>query len=141
MSATGGISDLGRSFAEEFRERFLRAEPVLARLKCGHAYAECLDILYQEFDSLHGAARAMNFMHWERFCWQVAIYARFLRNHRAENMEADYSLLSQCIRLGLQCVEQPESGQARYAELIGQLIAGMEARIDASRPGRGNGES
>ncbi|HKJ75761.1 MAG TPA: Hpt domain-containing protein [Gammaproteobacteria bacterium] len=83
------------AFAAEARERLAKARGELDAIP-GNA---ALDRLHQEFDSLHGAARAVNCRNLERLSRAAAEFARWLRREPGRPTPAHVELLQQGITL------------------------------------------
>lgn len=83
------------AFAAEARERLTAARRDLDAI----ADPAALDRLHQEFDSLHGAARAVNCRHLERLSRAAAEFARWLRREARQPEPAHLDLLREGVTL------------------------------------------
>ena len=83
------------AFAAEARERLNKARAELEAVP----EDAVLDRLHQEFDSLHGAARAVNCRNLERLSRTAAEFARWLRRQPGRPDAAHLGLLHQGITL------------------------------------------
>ncbi len=92
-------------FCKETRERLARA---LACLQQGPQDCD-YDAVHQEFDSLHGGARAVDLPWLEHYSRVVAGYARFLRHLKRHGQhEESHALLLQAVKaLEEQCSKTP----------------------------------
>lgn len=101
---------LRAAFALEANDRLARASEELQ----AHLDGPALDRLHQEFDSLFGAARAVNCRSTERVARTCAELARWLRREQAGAAGPDVDLLRQGMTIlektvgtGTPCDEQP----------------------------------
>lgn len=94
-------------FCKETRERLTRALACLAQGPTDCDY----DLVHQEFDSLHGGARAVDLPWLEHYSRVVAGYARLLRHlKRGGQHEETHALLTQAVTaLVEQCHKSPLS--------------------------------
>ncbi|MEO5364897.1 MAG: hypothetical protein H7831_00770 [Magnetococcus sp. WYHC-3] len=96
---SGGIAQqLQQVFREECQRRAARAAEQLAQ-SSGVPPPEALDQIHQEFDSLHGAARAVDLRCVESYARLLARLARALRNHACRATAADWDLLARGVAL------------------------------------------
>jgi len=104
-------------FCKETRERLARA---LASLELGPEGCD-YDLVHQEFDSLHGGARAVDLPWLEHYSRVVAGYARLLRHlKRGGQHEETHALLAQAVAaLVAQCRKTP----------LAELLAGDEPEM------------
>lgn len=112
------------AFNSEIRERLNRARQVL--LQSPQLGAAQLDALHQEFDSLHGAARAVDCPKLERFGRLLAGYARLLRRRGGADAE-DLARLEAAIGFGLGCAGNGQCGDCRADP--GELLRDVESRM------------
>ncbi len=92
------LPELWQAFFAELTERLGRVRRDLAQAQD----AALFDRLHQEFDTLHGAARAVDCVCLERSHRRLAEYARQLRRREAPPTEGR-ALLERAIDLGLAC--------------------------------------
>jgi hypothetical protein len=92
------LPDLWPAFFAELTERLGRVRRDLAQAQD----AALFDRLHQEFDTLHGAARAVDCVCLERSNRRLAEYARQLRRRDAPPTEGR-ALLERAVDLGLGC--------------------------------------
>ena len=92
-------------FCKETRERLARA---ITSLELGPEGCD-YDVVHQEFDSLHGGARAVDLPWLEHYSRVVAGYARLLRHLQRGSQHAQtHALLTQAVlALAEQCRETP----------------------------------
>ncbi len=104
-------------FCKETRERLARA---LACLERGSEDCD-YDLVHQEFDSLHGGARAVDLPWLEHYSRVVAGYARLLRHlRRGGQHEETHALLTQAVTaLVEQCRKTP----------LAEMLAGEEPEL------------
>ncbi len=97
--------DLLELFCKETRERLARA---LASLRLGPQACD-YDLVHQEFDSIHGGARAVDLPWLEHYSRVVAGYARLLRHLKRHGQhEETHALLTQAVAaLVEQCHRTP----------------------------------
>lgn len=120
-------------FCAEARERLGRA------LACLEQGLDCCDYnnVHQEFDSLHGGARAVDLEWLERDTRVIAGYARFLRNlGRGHVAPAAHDLLLETVRaLVEQCqaTTLAEPGHARDGRLD-HLLDSLETALEEPPP-------
>ncbi len=106
------LSELQHLFYADCGKRIKRIDSIL---KCGEhgITANDCDVLYQEFDSLYGGAKAACFPELENFFFALAGYARFLKRCLPNLVsERDVRL----IREGVDLVTAGESGQCSGIE-------------------------
>jgi hypothetical protein len=90
-------SELKKIFCMDCEQRLQVINTLLAKRKSALHQAD-FDILYQEFDSLYGGARAANIPELESFFFMLAMYARFLKRLEQKNAEANL-LLKESLQL------------------------------------------
>ncbi len=120
-------------FSTELRDRLARARQALDSAPSALAF----DQLHQEFDSLHGAARAVNCPPLERGFRRLAEYARALRRRDAGDLPLHARRLLQegiditlgCAGHGGRCSGCPE------LEGLAVLIAKLETELVIDRGG------
>lgn len=95
---------LRSTFCAECRERMLRAAALLANYEGQDSAVLLFDALHQEFDSLCGAARAVDAAPIERFARQTASFLRHLRDTSPRYMDAkSQALVRDAVDLALSC--------------------------------------
>jgi len=95
---------LQEAFCRECRERILRARDILEHFGSGIDFQNSCDLLYQEFDSLHGGARAINFDGLEELFGIMRNFSRHIRQNLADTLQPEYrQLLEECFELSLSC--------------------------------------
>lgn len=122
-------------FCREARERLERA---LACLEQGPDACD-YDQVHQEFDSLHGGARAVDLPWLEHYSRVVAGYARFLRHLRRNGQHAaTHALLTEAVAALLDQCGQAPPGAARIWEIpqlpMRELLNDMQAQMRRSDP-------
>ena len=116
-------------FCAEARDRLQRA------LACLEKGSGCCDynLVHQEFDSLHGGARAVDIDWLERDARVIAGYARFLRNLGPHHVtSAAHNLLLETVRiLEEQCRCRMEAPTVRVAPggRLGSLLESLESAL------------
>lgn len=83
------LIDLEESLARECRERMARVRQALAACPSRLDPLTCAQRLYQEFDSLHGAARTVDRSDLEWFARLAARLTRTLRNRARSDLPAE----------------------------------------------------
>ena len=98
---------LQQAFCLECYARAQRALEVLDKLEQNNLNIDardCFDQLHQEFDSMVGASRALNYSILEKFSRSMASFSRFLRNRFPEPALPEHlELLRHAINLWLSC--------------------------------------
>ena len=122
---------LFQAFCHECRRRMQYAIETLDNNKDQTATAETYDKLHQEFDSLVGAARAVNLEKVERFNRSMASLSRYLRNklpEQANNEEA--SLLREGIAFSMECGCESERCIVMQTERIETTISRVNTIVN-----------
>jgi hypothetical protein len=105
------LSELQYLFYADCGKRIKRIDSIL---KCGEhgITANDYDVLYQEFDSLYGGAKAACFPELENFFFALAGYARFLKRC-LPNLVSERDM-----RLILEGVDMVAAGESRQCDGI-----------------------
>jgi len=129
MDEDGIEHELLHAFAKECEERMQRAMAVLNECGGGAGQPECCDRLHQEFDSLSGAARAINLTVLERFSRVLATYLRGLRNRHMDMDQAGRrEMLEEAIRF---LHEHAVNLSCNPTDQLTRDLAALQARFEA----------
>jgi len=131
MVHTDEMNNLIQHFCQECRQRMLRAQATLRQcIEQGYT-ATYLDDLHQEFDSLVGAARAVNLDQIEQFNRAAASLARHLRNQLpAEPDDKTTALLREAIKQGMECGGNPNIRLELDTEQMRTIIEQINVIVD-----------
>ena len=95
---------LRQEYCQECHERMLRAREILEQCGLAIPLPRCCDQLFQEFDSLQGAARAINIPELERFYKALTGFTRFLKSTEGDMLNtAHRHTLTQAVEFSLVC--------------------------------------
>ncbi|MBF0368161.1 MAG: Hpt domain-containing protein [Magnetococcales bacterium] len=125
------LPDLLEAMKRECRERMKRAEEALALCPAELSVETCCNRVHQEFDSLHGAARAANLQGVEGFSRLVAQVARNTRK-RGEQSDLDphiRDLLEAAIQLTSRCFEGADPGSIEEQKDVRHLTHRMKSLL------------
>lgn len=119
---------LRAAFCAEMHERLQRVQGELSGPPDAHWDAEAFDRLHQEFDTLFGAARAVNCQCMENRFRAMAELARSLRRRGLTQLpRAERTVFAEGVAAGLRCGEHIQCGQccteADTKDFVGRVVA------------------
>jgi|GEM_PF-2541190 len=124
--------DLRPIFCREAYERLERAAGATGTQEDPHAAIAAYNLVHQEFDSLHGAARAANLPEWMRAGRSLARYARYLRNRVPHGVaEEEHDRLRRAVDLAFNhrqaiCGSEPCRELAEFLTLVDAIELALE---------------
>ncbi len=121
------IEALRTHYCIEYRQRMLRVEAILSRYGDALLDSRGYDQLHQEFDSLVGAARALNLKPAYDFNRAMASLTRYLRNNLPiPATEVESQLLRDAIALSTECPGKPDEcvldDTTRLEAITGEVV-------------------
>jgi len=128
-------NDFFHAFCSECRQRVERAAGVLEEQPGAALGADALNRLHQEFDSLSGAARAVNLLELEYFFRTLASYARHLHRKSPAGIDAaEYRALEHGIEASLECRQDPQRCLEGNLARRTAVMLEIEARMTGPAP-------
>ena len=129
--------DLRQLFCRECRQRRASAKLALQELSSAARPANCYERLHQEFDSLYGAARAINNASLEKLFLLLRRYARFLsrRASRHEVDEGQRRIMERAVDIVQYCSGRLDDCEWDHCEGMAQtLILQAESEMEGAPP-------
>jgi len=125
-----GVASLERAFCGECRERMLRAQAIVEK-GVANLTVEDWNQLYQDFDSLYGAARAVNLPDMEDLARAMASYMRFLKRRSFQGLGGPPgALLQRTITLTTRCAGAwNDCMQHAQVDELRSLVAELRAAV------------
>lgn len=121
---------LAQTFCVDCQERIQRVVQIIQTdIPLSNAQ---LDQIHQEFDTLFGGARAVNFPELEHYFRVMARYARYLRNMQLDGRCVETSAwqaLSAGCQLGQKCDGKLKTCRLQWSGEQQQLLEGIEGRM------------
>ncbi|NNG14528.1 MAG: hypothetical protein HKM22_05145 [Gammaproteobacteria bacterium] len=122
---------LFKVFCNECDERMQRALAILEQHGGANFNAESYDKLHQEFDSLVGAARAVNMPEMEQFNRVMAVFTRYLRNKLplAASQE-EKLLLRKAVELTTRCQNSTQHCILKHPQQVQSLLNAVQGILE-----------
>jgi len=95
--------ELTIQFCAECNQRIRRADATLQNCAAAETQPDCYRRIYQEFDSLYGAARAAGITEWEEFSRVTGLLISRLRGKLPVADQKGQALLDKCIDYSKKC--------------------------------------
>lgn len=122
-------ADLEELFLIDCQARVKRINQILSESH-GFFSIKDYDVLYQEFDSLYGGAKAVNCPELENLFFLIATFSRYLkRNHSTHNCEGDIALIQRGVALIQLCTDKQLAGIGKNAQQLQSIVDQLNTRM------------